>query len=69
MPAVNKPRKKLRKPRWMHVSLDGTCPARCDDNYGIKTVRIRGYPTGPAKVQQLAKWFTAAAAWLKQEGE
>lgn len=62
-------KRKLRKPRWTHISPEGNCPARCDNDYGLKSVRIKGYPTKLAKIEQLAKWFTAAAAWLKQEGE
>lgn len=60
-------KRKLRKPRWTHLSLDGTCPARCDQYYGLKTVRIRGYPIKLAKVKQLAKWFADAEKWLEEQ--
>lgn len=64
-----KPRKKIPKPRWIHLSVTGDCPARCDNDYGNKTVRIKGFPINAVKVEQLARWFTAAAAWLRQEEE
>ena len=62
-------KRKLRKPQRIHL-IDGICIAMCENAYGYKTVRIHGYPLRLSKVEQLAKWFTAASAWLtEQEGE
>ena len=60
-------KRKLRKPRWMYILPNGTCVAMCTSEYGINQVRLFGFTAKPAKVEQLAKWFTAAAAWMKQE--